>query len=145
MDRVNKSKRSYIMSCVKSRHTSPEILIRKELHKIGLRYRLHDKNLPGKPDLVFPKYKAVVFVNGCFWHGHKCSKGRLPKSNLVFWREKVERNRKRDSQNARSLRRLGYKVLVVWQCSIMGRRKIEIRALGEKVRRWLCSKGIAGR
>jgi DNA mismatch endonuclease (patch repair protein) len=97
----------------------PELLLRRAVHGEGYRYRLHVKNLPGSPDLVFPTRKKVIFVHGCFWHSHrKCRLGKLPKSNLRFWKPKLEGNRKRDRTNLRKLRRMGWQVLVVWQCNL---------------------------
>jgi DNA mismatch endonuclease, patch repair protein len=97
----------------------PELLLRRAVHGEGYRYRLHVKNLPGSPDLVFPTRKKVIFVHGCFWHSHQnCRLGKLPKSNLGFWKPKLEGNRERDLRNIRKLRRMGWQVLVVWQCNL---------------------------
>lgn len=105
------------MSAVRSYDTKPELIVRKAAHKLGLRFRLHDKKLPGRPDLVFKKWKTVVFVNGCFWHRHKgCKKASLPKTNVKFWTEKFEANVKRDKTNYRALKKLGWKVVIIWQC-----------------------------
>ena len=98
MDTRTPEQRSHIMRNVRSRHTGPEVAVRKISHAMGLRYRLHRKDLPGTPDLVFPRHHSVVFVNGCFWHGHSCPKGRLPKSRLDFWVPKIHRNRERDAE-----------------------------------------------
>ena len=106
------------MSRVKSRDTTPERMVRSMLHAMGYRFRLHRKNLPGKPDIVFGPRKKAVFVHGCFWHGHRCRKGRLPKSNEAFWRTKIVTNRKRDSRQVKDLKELGWKVLVIWQCEL---------------------------
>lgn len=105
------------MQSVGQRHTLPEMVVRKIAHGLGFRFRLHSKTLPGTPDLCFPKFKKVVFVNGCFWHGHsKCPKGKLPKSRLDYWEPKILRNKRRDREAIRKLRRLGWSSLVVWQC-----------------------------
>lgn len=117
-DIVDKATRSRMMSAIRGSNTRPEILLRSALHSIGLRYRLHDHNLPGKPDLVFPKYRVVVFVHGCFWHAHSCKAFRVPSTNKEFWVRKFESNRKRDSRNKKTLRRKGWKVLSVWECRI---------------------------
>ena len=118
-DKVSKQVRSNMMAAVKSRNTIPEKLVRSKLFKAGFRFRLHRAGLPGTPDIVLPRYKTVVFVNGCFWHGHSCSKGRnLPKTRKIFWRTKLDRNILRDRQNQHVLRTDGWKVFVVWTCRI---------------------------
>jgi DNA mismatch endonuclease (patch repair protein) len=106
------------MSRVKGRDTAPELIVRRMLHALGYRYRLHVKKLPGRPDIVFGPKKKIVFVHGCFWHGHNCRKGKLPKSNARFWLEKIETNKARDRRHIRTLRSLGWKVLVIWQCQM---------------------------
>lgn len=116
MDTRSPEQRSYIMRSVRSRNTGPELIVRKLLHGVGFRFRLHKKGLPGRPDVVLRKHRAVVFVHGCFWHGHGCSKGRLPKSRLRFWTGKIERNRARDAESVRSLEAAGWRVLTIWQC-----------------------------
>ncbi len=121
MDNLNAKDRSRVMRAVKSKNTKPELKVRSFLHRRGLRYKLYDPKLPGKPDLVFPKYKTVLFVNGCFWHGHKdqlCKLARTPKSNVDFWENKVLTNQKRDKRNTQQLKDLGWNVLVIWECQI---------------------------
>lgn len=111
------------MSKVRGKDTKPEMAVRSYLHRRGLRYRLHDRSLPGKPDLVFKSRRVVVFVHGCFWHGHPgCSKARIPKTREEFWRSKIETNAARDRRSIRRLRTLGWRVLVVWQCRISDRK-----------------------
>jgi DNA mismatch endonuclease (patch repair protein) len=117
-DSVTTAKRSEIMRAVKSEDTGPEVAVRKMLHRLGYRYRLHRRDLPGTPDIVFPGRRKVVFVHGCFWHGHRCRYGWLPKSKLEYWQPKIEANRKRDVRKLRELRRAGWEVLVVWQCEL---------------------------
>ena len=118
-DIFSKSKRSDIMSKISGKETKLEILVRKYLFSQGFRYRKNVKNLPGKPDIVLPKYKAVIFVNGCFWHGHEnCKKSALPATNTEFWREKISGNIIRDKENIQKLREMGYKVITVWQCEL---------------------------
>lgn len=117
-DTLTKEERSERMARIRGANTEPELLVRRHLHALGLRFRLHDRLLPGKPDLVLPKYRTAVFVNGCFWHAHYCQKGRIPGTRSDFWREKFERNHARDIRNARALRRLGWRVLTVWECSL---------------------------
>lgn len=117
-------KRSDIMSKIGGKNTKPEILVRKFLFSKGFRYRINVKTLPGKPDIVLPKYKTVIFVNGCFWHGHNCKKGNLLSSNIDFWRGKISNNKLRDDKNSDLLIKLGWKVIIIWQCEIS---KIENR------------------
>jgi len=116
------------MSRVRGKDTGPEVALRRALHRIGLRYRLHDKNLPGSPDLVFARYKAVVFVHGCYWHRHDgCPKATSPKSNVSFWEEKFNRNVERDKHVLANLKNLGWRVFVIWECELV-RAKIESTA-----------------
>lgn len=106
------------MSRIRGQDTKPEVLLRKALHASGFRYRLHDKRLPGKPDLVLPHYKAVVFVHGCFWHCHPgCKASHVPKTNAAFWESKFSRNVARDARNVNELMALGWRVFTVWECS----------------------------
>ncbi len=114
-----KSKRSEVMSKIRSASTKPEKIVRSFLFNHGLRFRLNVKSLPGKPDLVLKKYGTVIFVNGCFWHLHKnCSEGRIPNTNRAFWKKKLENNVNRDRININELGKLGWKVIVVWECEI---------------------------
>lgn len=118
MDHLSKEERSALMSKIRGKHTKPEMAIRRMVWAAGFRYRLHGKSLPGCPDLVFTGRKKVIFVHGCFWHGHKCRKDKLPKSRTEFWKEKIERNKKRDVVNVRKLRSLGWTALTIWECDI---------------------------
>ena len=118
MDTRTPAKRSEIMSAVRTENTGPELLVRKLLSAQGYRYRLHRKGLPGRPDIVFPGRCKAIFVHGCFWHGHRCKKGRLPKTRLRYWKPKIAVNKKRDARNLVALRRSGWNVLVVWQCEL---------------------------
>jgi DNA mismatch endonuclease, patch repair protein len=119
VDSISSSRRSEIMSRVRARDTAPEMSVRRLVHGMGYRYRLHSTALPGKPDLVFGKRKKVIFVHGCFWHRHSnCALARMPKSRLDFWLPKLEGNRKRDKRNLHGLRKLGWESLVVWECEI---------------------------
>src|SRR3712207_6845469 len=112
-------KRSAIMSLVRSKNTKPELLVRSLLHRMGYRFRLHRKDLPGSPDMVLPKYRTAIFVHGCFWHQHSgCKKATLPNQNAEFWREKFERNVRRDENAQRRLREMGWRVLVLWECEV---------------------------
>lgn len=119
MDRLTKEQRSKCMSAIRGTNTKPEILVRKFLFSQGFRYRINDSRLPGHPDIVLPKYKTVIFINGCFWHGHEgCSKYSIPKTNTDFWTKKIERNKKRDSAVQYDLMMLGWHIIVVWQCEL---------------------------
>lgn len=121
MDIVNEKTRSYMMSQIRSKNTKPELIIRKALFARGYRYKIHDKKLPGKPDIVLPKYNTVIFVNGCFWHGHNCHLFRIPKTRTEFWKDKIEGNILRDKRNKELLANSGWKVIEVWECSIKGK------------------------
>ena len=117
MDKLTKERRSWNMSRIKGTNTGPERIVRSILHRMGYRFRLHRKDLPGKPDITLPKYKTVVFVHGCFWHRHKgCKDATLPKTRRNFWRNKLEGNAARDRVKHRSIRQLGWRVIVVWEC-----------------------------
>lgn len=116
-DTLTPEERSRRMSLVRAKDTKPEVRVRGLVHSLGYRYRLHVRKLPGCPDLVFPSRRKVIFVHGCFWHQHRCKMGnRMPKSRLDFWRPKLEGNKKRDARYRRELRRLGWRILVVWEC-----------------------------
>lgn len=125
MDTVSKKKRSEIMSHITGKETKPEIIVRKYLFAKGLRYRKNVKQLPGTPDIVIHKYKATIFVNGCFWHGHEnCKFSRLPSTNVAYWENKIYANIERDKRKISELENLGYKVLIIWQCQL----KASVRA-----------------
>ncbi|WP_083340788.1 very short patch repair endonuclease [Chromobacterium amazonense] len=117
-DIVDKTTRSRMMSGIRSKNTRPEVLIRKALHAQGFRYRLHQRGLPGKPDLCFPKYKAVILIHGCFWHGHTCRYFKIPQTRTDFWLDKINGNRQRDTRQLMQLKQAGWRVLVVWECTI---------------------------
>lgn len=119
MDKLSPEHRGWLMSRVKSKDTTPELAVRRLAFGMGYRYRLHDKRLPGRPDLVFAGRRKIVFVNGCFWHGHKgCRYARLPKTRVDYWRTKIENNRARDRRNIAQLEAGGWTVLSVWQCEL---------------------------
>jgi len=121
-DTVTPEIRSRIMSAVRGKDTQPEMAIRRGLHSLGFRYVLHDRRLPGKPDLAFPKYRAVIFVEGCFWHGHEgCKLFRLPSTRTDYWRDKIARNVERDRATRGALDGLGWRHLTVWECAIRGK------------------------
>lgn len=117
------------MAAIRSRDTSPELTIRREVHRRGFRYRLHCATLPGRPDLVFPKYHLAVFVHGCFWHGHVCHIARRPKTNLDYWNPKIEKNIRRDRQSAKRLRQSGWRVVTIRECRLSQGRARLIRLL----------------
>ena len=116
MDTRTPEQRRRIMQSVKSKNTGPELAVRRLLHGMGYRYRLHRKDLPGKPDIAFISRRKAIFVHGCFWHGHGCPKGRLPKSRLDYWQPKVDKNRERDRTKEEQLRSLGWSTMTIWQC-----------------------------
>ena len=130
VDRVTPETRSKIMAAVKSKNTGPEMAIRRALHRRGFRYALHAADLPGKPDLVFRSRRKIVFVHGCFWHGHSCSKGRPPKTRIGFWSAKINANRARDRKTARLLRQDSWSVMTVWQCQTKDLDKLADRIAG---------------
>lgn len=120
-DIVDSVTRSRMMAGIRSTNTRPELTIRKALHAAGFRYRLHPRDVPGKPDMAFARYRAAVFVNGCFWHGHDCPLFRLPDTRRDFWSAKIARNRQRDAEVRQQLQQAGWRVLTVWECAIRGR------------------------
>ncbi len=127
-DKYSTEKRSNIMSKIRGKETKPEILVRKYLFSKGFRYRLHDEKLPGKPDIVLPKYRTAIFIHGCFWHGHLgCKRAKLPTTNTEFWEKKISANIERDKRNIEKLKSEGWNVIVVWQCEIASTKKREVR------------------
>ncbi len=131
LDTISPARRSEIMSRVRSQDTVPELAVRRLVYALGYRYRLHARELPGHPDLVFRPRKKVIFVHGCFWHRHpKCALARLPKSRLDFWLPKLEANRERDHRNERALRKQGWGVLKIWECEIRDSKRLEKRLRG---------------
>ena len=120
MDTLSKEKRSWNMSRIGSRNTKPELIVRSMLHKMGLRFRIHRKDLPGKPDIVLPKYRTAIFVHGCFWHRHKnCKYAYCPKTNVAFWQDKFKANTARDHIICNDLRKMKWHVVVIWECQVM--------------------------
>lgn len=119
MDHLSKAQRSQNMARVKSRNSRPEMIVRRLAHSMGYRFRLHRSDLPGKPDLVFPRLRKIILVHGCFWHRHKCRRGRsMPSTRVAFWKSKLGANKERDRKIRRQLQRQGWDVLVVWECKI---------------------------
>ena len=133
-DHVDKRTRSQIMARVKSKDTRPEMKVRRALHRAGHRFRLHRPDLPGRPDLVFPRNKIALFVHGCFWHSHGCGRSRLPKSNVEYWTKKIEGNVRRDERIRRELQCLGWKWRVIWECEIQTGVECVSRELRERDR-----------
>lgn len=122
--------RRRIMQSVPAADTLPELQVRRLLHSLGYRYRLHVKSLPGRPDLVFPSRKKIIFVHGCFWHGHGCAKGRPPKSKLDYWLPKLQRNHQRDQENMEALSDAGWETEVVWACELKNAEALRLRLVG---------------
>ncbi len=138
VDVVSTKKRSQMMAKIKGKNTKPELLIRKALHKKGFRYKLHDKSISGKPDIIFPKYKSLIFINGCFWHGHDCHLFKWPSSRPEFWKDKITKNKERDRKNYKILSSK-WRILVIWECSLKGKHKITFDELINDVILWLQS------
>lgn len=137
-DIVDSVTRSRMMSGIRGRNTKPELLLRGLLHHQGFRFRLHVSNMPGKPDIVLPRYRAAIFVNGCFWHGHNCPLFKLPATRTDFWREKIERNRINDSRTKEALLAHGWRVAVIWECSLRGAGR-NTEAVAQSLAEWLRS------
>ena len=147
-DKLTENQRRYCMSCIRGKNTKPEILVRKSLHARGFRFRLHNKKLPGSPDIVLPKYGVAIMVNGCFWHGHKgCRYATKPKSNVEFWETKTARNRHRDEVTTAHLEALGWTVITIWECELRTTSQLDDRlnTFAEEIRRAYETKRIKDR
>jgi len=140
VDVVDRATRSRMMSGIRGRDTGPERLIRSALHRLGFRFRLHPADVPGRPDLILPRYNAALFVHGCFWHGHDCSLFRLPGTHREFWRTKIRRNIERDAEVARLLAQLGWRQLTIWECAFRGPDSIGIEEAVRRTARWITSR-----
>ncbi len=127
------------MAAIRSKNTRPELLIRRGLHARGFRFRLHDRTLPGTPDIIFRRYRALIDVRGCFFHGHDCELFRLPRTRREFWKNKIATNRKRDFETAAELEKIGWRVAIVWECAIRGSKKIERETVIDSLSQWLSS------
>jgi DNA mismatch endonuclease, patch repair protein len=136
-DVLTPEQRRLNMSRIRGKDTKPEMLLRRGLHARGLRYRLHRADLPGRPDIVFPRYRAVILVHGCFWHGHNCSLFKLPATRREFWQAKIEGNRVRDARDLRRLADAGWRVLVVWECALKGPFRLPEKEVFVTVASWL--------
>lgn len=138
-DIVTPEVRSRMMAGIKSTDTMPELILRRGLHRLGFRYRLHDRKLPGRPDIVFPRHRAVLFAHGCFWHGHDCNLFRWPSTRREFWQSKIERNRATDARAAKALEADGWRLGIVWECAIKGRARLPVESVVETCAAWLRS------
>ncbi|MDR1618936.1 MAG: very short patch repair endonuclease [Treponema sp.] len=144
MDTVSPEKRSKIMSGIRSRNTMPEIIIRKGLFHQGFRYRINDKTVFGKPDIVLKKYHTAIFIHGCFWHGHAgCRNFKIPSSNSAFWTNKIDTNRKRDAEVLNYLHATGWRICIIWECAIRGKKQLSLLDdTINKIARWILSDEI---
>jgi DNA mismatch endonuclease, patch repair protein len=138
-DIVDQATRSRMMSGIRSKNTQPEKRIRSLLHALGFRYRLHAAVMPGKPDLVFSRYRSVIFVHGCFWHGHNCPLFKMPATRSEFWEAKINKNRTNDQAATEALHDLGWRVAIVWECALRGRNRMDDQFIGVKLAEWLMS------
>ncbi len=141
-DRVTPEVRSRMMAGIKGSNTKPELVIRSALHHRGFRFRLHRRDLPGKPDLVFPKYRAVILIHGCFWHGHDCYLFRWPKTREDFWKEKINSNKARDRRQLSALLEVGWRVATIWECALKGRHRLPVARVARICANWLESDEI---
>ena len=144
MDVVDKATRSRMMSGIRGQNTKPELLIRRGLHRLGFRYRLHYSRLPGKPDIVLPKYRAIILINGCFWHRHKCHLFKWPSTRREFWKQKIESNVVRDRRNRKRYDEEGWKVLVIWECALKGRDRLPINEVIHTAANWVQFDSVDG-
>lgn len=136
MDLVSPEVRSRMMSGIRAKNTKPEIMVRRALHALGFRYRLHDPKLPGQPDIVLPRFRAVVFVHGCFWHGHDCPLFKVPATRPDFWLQKIERNRANDARNEQTLSTMNWRIAVVWECALRGK-QANVDDVTNRLAQWL--------
>ena len=137
-DVVDKETRSRMMSGIQGKNTKPELIIRSALHRDGFRFRIHVKNLPGKPDIVLKKFKAVIFIHGCFWHKHNCRFFKWPKSRVDFWKEKLNKNADNDAKNIKKLADLQWRICIIWECALRGANK-DVDSVKIKIEKWLKS------
>lgn len=144
VDIVPAEVRSRMMSGIRGRDTKPEMLLRRGLHAMGFRFRLNDRKLPGRPDMVFPRYRAVLFAHGCFWHGHDCHLFRLPRTRVDFWRTKIAGNRLRDAASETRLTEMGWRVMTVWECALRGPGRKSMEDVLVDCGEWLRSDALLG-
>ena len=135
----DKETRSRNMAAVRSKNTKPELTIRKLLHSVGFRFRLHPKRMPGRPDILLPRFRSAIFVNGCFWHGHDCHLFKEPASRSVFWLEKINGNKRRDGANLATLMLTGWRTCTVWECAVRGKHRLAPIELQSELTEWLRS------
>lgn len=133
VDRLTPDQRRLNMSRVRAKDTRPEMIVRRLLHSLGFRFRLHRRDLPGRPDIVLPSYRAAVFVHGCFWHGHDCSLFRLPATRTEFWAAKIAANRRRDGDAVSALHDIGWRSLLIWECALRGRGRLPAEKLTDRI------------
>lgn len=138
-DVVDPATRSRMMSGIRGKNTKRERIVRSLLHRIGYRSRIHRKDLPGNPDIVLPKYRAVIFVHGCYWHGHGCYRFKVPQTNTEFWIGKIRRNMERDRRQCRELKEKGWRIATVWECALDGRKRMEPQELAQRLSAWIRS------
>lgn len=143
-DRLTPEQRSRNMAGIRGKDTKPEMLVRRCLHSLGFRFRLHRRDLPGNPDVVLPRWRAVVFVHGCFWHRHGCRNSQMPTTRTEFWETKLERNAERDKEAARRLKAGGWRVFVVWECALRGADRLSPDELAERLKGLIESCGDGG-
>jgi len=143
-DVVDRQTRSRMMSGIRGKDTKPEITVRKGLHARGFRYRLHDKTVAGKPDLILPRYRAAIFVHGCFWHQHGCHLFKMPSTRREFWMEKLAANRKRDAKVRTALLNSGWRILTIWECALKGRTRLEFSDVIDVASAWITGQEIEG-
>lgn len=141
-DIVTPEARSRMMAGIRSKNTRPEMILRKGLHAAGFRFRLHDKALPGKPDIVFARYRAIIMAQGCFWHGHDCHLFKLPSTRSKFWQSKIGRNRENDARTRVALARAGWRQGEVWECALKGKTQLPHDEVIDICRRWLRSEAV---
>lgn len=144
MDVLTATQRQRCMASIRGKNTKPELCLRKAIFSLGIRYRLHQTDLPGTPDLVLPKFHAVIFLHGCFWHGHGCRLFVTPATNREFWLTKIARNQSRDKAVLHALREEGWRVLTVWECAFRGPGTATAAEIAQRVKSWLCGRGVTG-
>ncbi len=138
-DVVSKEKRSQMMANIKGKNTKPELLVRSGLHRLGYRFKIHDNSLPGKPDIKLTKYRSVIFIHGCFWHKHNCHLFKMPSTRQDFWRSKFETNQINDKENLKKLYDFGWRICVIWECSLKGKTKLPLSKILNFCDEWLKS------
>lgn len=143
-DRLTPDQRRLNMSRVRAKDTRPEMTVRQLLHRLGFRYRLHRRDLPGRPDIVLPRYRAAIFVHGCFWHGHDCSLFRMPATRTEFWAAKIAANRRRDGDAVSGLRDAGWRSLLIWECALRGRGRLPAETLTDRITAFVVSSAAFG-